>query len=432
MKLLIVGHGGREHALLHVLARDAPDATRFITRGNGGTARLAQALPFSPTDIAPLAAWADAQEIDLTVVGPEGPLAEGIQHQFARRGLAIFAPSAGAARIESSKAYAKQLMKRAGVPTAAFETFSAFAAAESFIRSHGAPLVVKASGLAAGKGAVVCATVAEAVQAARAMLSERAFGDAGSEIVIESFLEGEELSIFALTDGRNALLMPAAQDHKRVGEGDTGPNTGGMGAYAPISIDSSELRERVLAEIIQPVLETLRRDGQPFKGLLYAGLMLTQEGPMVIEFNARFGDPETQALLPLLQSPLLEPMLAIARGGSLSGHELTWAPGAAVTTVLAAEGYPGTVAKGGEIHIPADLEERSDVRLFHAGTVRQNDRLLTDGGRVLAVTGVGATLEAAATVSRNAAEQVQFAGKHFRRDIGWRELARRAATTPPR
>jgi phosphoribosylamine--glycine ligase len=432
MKLLLVGHGGREHTLLHVLARDMPDSIRYITRGNGGTQSLAQAIPFSPDDAASLAAWADAQRIDLTVVGPEAPLAAGIQAHFAQRGLAIFAPSAAAARIESSKAYAKQLMQRAGVPTAAFRTFSDIGSAESFIREHGAPIVVKASGLAAGKGAVVCQSVQEALDAARAMLRDHVFGDAGSEIVIEEFLTGEELSIFALTDGQNALLMPAAQDHKRVGERDTGPNTGGMGAYAPTSIAPQELSTRVERDVFLPVLDALRADGSEFRGLLYAGLMLTERGPKVIEFNARFGDPETQALLPLLTSSLLGPMREIARGGMIANHKLEWSNGAALTTVLAAAGYPGTVEKGTPIHIPASVESRSDVLVFHAGTERIDGRLVTAGGRVLAVTGLGASLEDAAAASRAAAALIDFDGKHYRRDIGWRELERRTAVASRR
>jgi phosphoribosylamine---glycine ligase len=426
MKILIIGNGGREHALLLKLRADAPAAEFFITRGNGGTAGLATPLPLDPADAPGLAVWARHNGIELAVCGPEGPLAEGISEQFERQGVPLFGPSLGAANIEASKAYAKALMRKAGVPTAAFGTFTALPDAEAFIRRHGAPIVVKASGLAAGKGAVVCATVEEALDTARAMLTEQAFGIAGAQIVVEEFLEGEELSVFALTDGRDALLMMPAQDHKRIGEGDTGPNTGGMGAYAPVSTGTPELLEEVRRRIITPTLAELHADGHPFRGLLYAGLMLTRDGPQVIEFNARFGDPETQVVLPLLATSLLEPMLAIARGSSIRGMTLSWKAGAAVTTVLAAAGYPGRVRSGDLITIPAEAAG-GDVVVYHAGTVLRDGRLLTAGGRVLAVTGTGPDLATAAERSRDAAARIEFEGKQYRRDIGWRELVRQDA-----
>ena len=426
MNILIVGNGGREHALLWKLRRDAPDAHFFITRGNGGTDALATAVPIDPTDAQALAGWAERNAIDLTVVGPEAPLAAGLADDFTRRGLPVFGPSGAATQIEASKAYAKQLMQRAGVPTAAYATFTDLGAAEAYIRARGAPIVVKASGLAAGKGAVVCDDVDSALAAARAMLADAAFGEAGSEVVVEEKMEGEEASVFALTDGENALLLLPSQDHKRVGEGDTGPNTGGMGAYAPASIVDADMLRRIRDDIFTPVLAALHEDGRTFRGLLYAGLMLTAEGPKVVEFNARFGDPETQAVLPLLESSLLEPMLAIARGDSIAGATLAWRPDAALTTVLAAAGYPGAYEKGKEIRIPAWVEEAEDVIVFHAGTRREDGRLVTSGGRVLAVTGVGRTLAEAAERSRAAAAAIEFDGKHYRRDIGWRELERGA------
>ncbi len=426
MNILIVGNGGREHALLWKLRRDAPDAHFFITRGNGGTDALATAVPIDPTDAQALAGWAERNAIDLTVVGPEAPLAAGLADDFTRRGLPVFGPSGAATQIEASKAYAKQLMQRAGVPTAAYATFTDLGAAEAYIRARGAPIVVKASGLAAGKGAVVCDDVDSALAAARAMLADAAFGEAGSEVVVEEKMEGEEASVFALTDGENALLLLPSQDHKRVGEGDTGPNTGGMGAYAPASIVDADMLRRIRDDIFTPVLAALHEDGRTFRGLLYAGLMLTAEGPKVVEFNARFGDPETQAVLPLLESSLLEPMLAIARGDSIAGATLAWRPDAALTTVLAAAGYPGAYEKGKEIRIPAWVEEAEDVIVFHAGTRREDGRLVTSGGRVLAVTGVGRTLAEAAERSRAAAAAIEFDGKHNRRDIGWRELERGA------
>ena len=424
MKILIVGHGGREHALLWKLHRDRPGAEFHITRGNGGTSGLAAPIPLAPTEAAALAGWAEAHEIDLTVVGPEAAIDAGIQDQFALRGLPVFAPSKMAAAIETSKAYAKSLMREAGVPTAAFATFSDADEAEAYIRERGAPIVVKASGLAAGKGAILCDGVDDAVSAARGMLEGGTFGDAGASIVVEEWLAGEEASIFALTDGTAYVDLLPAQDHKRIGEGDEGPNTGGMGAYAPASIADEGIRERVRREILEPVLGTLRDDRRPFRGLLYAGLMLTDDGPKVIEFNARFGDPETQALLPLLDSSLLEPMLEIARGGSIAGHSLAWRDAAALTTVLASAGYPASSRKGDEIRIPEEVAAADDLLVFHAGTRLDEGRLVTDGGRVLAVTAVAPTLAEAAERSRSGAAAIEFDGKQYRRDIGWRELRR--------
>ncbi|MEX0893989.1 MAG: phosphoribosylamine--glycine ligase [Gemmatimonadota bacterium] len=422
MKILVIGNGGREHALLWKLRRDAPDAEFYVTGGNGGTAGLATSLPLKPADLNGLAAWAEANGVTLTVVGPEAPLADGVVDIFSRRGLPIFGPTKKAAAIEASKAYAKRLLERAGVPTARHATFTEFPAAEHHIRERGAPIVVKASGLAAGKGAVVCATEAEAVEAAREMLSGEAFGSAGDEIVIEEFMEGPELSVFALSDGTHALPLLASQDHKRVGEGDTGPNTGGMGAYAPVPLSSPELIERIRREILEPTLTALREEEREFRGLLYAGLMLTADGPKVVEYNARFGDPETQVVLPMMASSLLEPMRAVAMGGSLEGVELAWRPGAALATVLASGGYPGSYGKGKEITIPAGLEDEHTL-VFHAGTARKDGRLLTSGGRVLAVTGLGSTLAEAAERSRAAAAAITFEGRQYRGDIGWRALA---------
>ena len=426
MKILIVGNGGREHALLWKLRRDAPQAEFFVTRANGGMSAQATSLPMDADDGASLAAWAEANGAALTVVGPEAPLADGIVDAFERRGQPIFGPSKLAAAIECSKAYAKELLARAGIPTAAHATFTELGPAEAYIREHGAPIVVKASGLAAGKGAIVCMTLDEALAAVRSMLAEGAFGAAGHEVVIEDFLEGEELSVFALSDGEHVLPMLPAQDHKRVGERDTGPNTGGMGAYAPVALGTPELLARVRDEILLPTVHALRDDGRPFRGLLYAGLMVTKDGPQVIEYNCRFGDPETEVVLPLLESSLLEPMLQIARGGSLATGELRWRGGSALTTVLASAGYPGPYDRGRPITIPDWVQQADDVMLFHMGTKQQDGQLVTSGGRVLAVTAVAPTIEAAAQRSREAAAAIEFEGKQYRRDIGWREVARGA------
>jgi phosphoribosylamine---glycine ligase len=424
MKVLLVGNGGREHALLWKLHRDRPSTRFFITRGNGGTDAFATAVPLDPGDVTGVARWADSEGMDLVVVGPEGPLAEGLVDALAERRIAAFGPTRAAAELEASKAFSKDVMQTARVPTAGYQVFREFAPAEAYIREQGAPIVVKASGLAAGKGAIVCETEEEAIHAARRMLSAHDFGTAGLEVVIEERMQGEELSVFALTDGRDVLVMPPSQDHKRIGEGDTGPNTGGMGAYVPVSIVSESLMAEVLDRVLLPTLEEMRRRKRPFRGLLYAGVMLTGEGPRVVEFNCRFGDPETQAVLPLLDSSLLEAMLEIARGGAVGGARLDWDDSAAVTTVLAAGGYPEDYARGERITIPAGLESEPDVLIFHAGTVRDGGRLLTAGGRVLAVTGLGPDIRRAAERSRAAAEQITFEGRQFRRDIGWRELAR--------
>ena len=429
MKVLIVGSGGREHALLWKLKRDAPGARCWITRGNGGTDQLATPLPIGPAEIPTLAGWAEQEGIDLTVVGPEAPLAAGIVDYFASRGLAAFGPTAAAAEIESSKAWAKGLMARHGIPTAAYRTFDTLGPALAYLDEIGAPVVVKASGLAAGKGAVVCTSPEDARSAAEDMLGHGVLGSAGSEIVIEEFMAGEELSVFALSDGEHVIPMLPAQDHKRIGEGDTGPNTGGMGAYLPVSVATPDLLDRITREILQPTVAAMAEDGRPYRGLLYAGLMLTDGGPRVVEFNCRFGDPETEAVLPLLGSSLLEPILQIARGGSIRGTALEWHPGAAVTTVIAAEGYPEDYPTGMEIQIAPELDHARDVLVFHAGTRLDGDHLVTSGGRVLAVTALAESVADAAERSRWGAEQISFDGRYFRRDIAWREADRRTAAT---
>ncbi|MDX1675092.1 MAG: phosphoribosylamine--glycine ligase [Longimicrobiales bacterium] len=424
MRILMVGNGGREHALLWKLRRDAPSADLRITRGNGGTRDLAGTIDLDPTDVGAVAAWADAEDVDLVVVGPEAPLAAGLVDALDQRGVPAFGPTAAAAEIEASKAFSKDVMREAGVPTADYRTFTDAGAATAYIREQGAPIVVKASGLAAGKGAIVCDTAAQALDAVSEMMQDRAFGKAGDTVVIEEFMTGEELSVFALTDGRDVALLQPSQDHKQVGEGDTGPNTGGMGAYSPVSIVDETLLERVREEILLPTLDELRRRDRPFRGLLYAGLMLTDEGPKVVEFNGRFGDPETQAVLPLLASSLLEPMEAIAGGGSVAGLEPDFRTGAAVTTVLASGGYPGSYEKGKPVTVPEAIERSDDVLVFHAGTTRRNGRLVTDGGRVLGVTGLGSDFRTAADRSRDAAAAIEFPDKQYRTDIGWRELHR--------
>ncbi len=424
MRIFMVGNGGREHALLWKLRKDAPGADLYATQPNGGMAALAQGVEIPPTETEALAGWAASRGIDLTVVGPEAPLAAGIVDRFRAKGLPVFGPSAAAARIESSKSFAKELMREAGVPTAEFRVFGDLPAAEAFVRERGAPIVVKASGLAAGKGAIVCETVEQALDALRDMLQDRRFGEAGREVVVEDYMRGEELSVFALSDGRDFLTLIPSQDHKRIGEGDTGPNTGGMGAYAPVSLGSPELLGRVEKEILTPTLRAMEVRGHPFRGLLYAGVMLTPQGPRVVEFNCRFGDPETQAVLPLLESSHLDTHMTLAEGGSIRGMAMRWRPGGALTTVLAAQGYPGDYERGKAIDLPGYLLEDPSMAIFHAGTRITPTGPVTSGGRVLAVTGLGDTLDEAARRSLVGAEAVTFEGKYFRTDIGWREFAR--------
>jgi phosphoribosylamine--glycine ligase len=351
----------------------------------------------------------------------------GLTDRLQAEGRAVFGPSAAAAQLESSKAFAKDVMHAAGVPTAASGTFTSLTQALSFIDAQDEPLVVKASGLAAGKGAVVCATRREARETARAMLQDQQFGSAGHEIVVEAFLEGEEVSVFALTDGRDAFLLPASQDHKRLNEGDTGPNTGGMGAYAPVSLATPALLVTTAEKIIAPTLEEMRRRGAAFSGLLYAGLMVAPDGaPSVVEFNCRFGDPETQAVLPLLRGGLVDAMESIALGKGVRPVTVDRSR-SAVTTVLAARGYPDAPEKGAEITIPEDLPD--GVLVFHAGTRRDDAGVLrANGGRVLTVTGVAESFEAARELSRSGAAAIRFEGMRFRSDIGWRESARRQAS----
>ena len=430
MRVLIVGGGGREHALLWALRRDAPDGSFFCLPGNAGTATLATNLPGSVTDIDAVVKAAKEHKVDLVVVGPEGPLALGLADKLNKAGIPVFGPSAAAARIESSKSFAKDLMYKAGIPTPEAKAFTDLSAALRFIGSMGEPLVVKASGLAAGKGAVVCKTKTEARTTATSMLREGALGQAGTEILIEEYMPGEELSVLAITDGEHFAVLPPAQDHKRIGEGDTGPNTGGMGAYCPVSLATPDLLERVADEVFRPTLKALAKAGARYRGVLYAGLMLRpDDGALsVIEFNCRFGDPEAQAILAATPSGLLPVLRMVAEGGFMpSGTKLGAAKKAAVTTVLAAEGYPAAPKMGAEIRIPKSLESAKDVHVFHAGTtLDDHGKLRVSGGRVLAVTACGSDVAAAAAKSREAAEAIEFEGKQFRRDIGWREIERHA------
>ena len=424
MRLLVVGSGGREHALVAALRREDPTLQLFAAPGNPGTADIAVNLPIAADDLDALVQAAAAHAIDLVVIGPEVPLALGLADRLRAEGRRVVGPNAGAAQVESSKAFSKALMHRAGIRTAASGTFTELSTALAYIDDMDEPLVVKASGLAAGKGAVVCATRHDARDVVTSMLHHDLFGEAGRTIVIEAFLEGEEVSLLALTNGTDVTLLPAAQDHKRLGEGDAGPNTGGMGAYGPVSLATPALLKRSIDEVLLPMLAALRANGTPFSGVLYAGLMVTAAGvPWVVEFNCRLGDPETQVVLPLVRGGLLRCLLAIAEGAAPPPLELH-VDRYAVTTVLAAKGYPDAPERGAAITLPHALPE--GVMLFHAGTSRDAAGVLrVAGGRVINVTGVGATFAEAQARSAAGAALVHFDGMQYRRDIGWREAARR-------
>lgn len=425
-KVLLVGGGGREHALAWRIKRDAPNVDLIAAPGNPGIAELARCVKVAANDVDGLLRLARQESVGLTIVGPEAPLAAGIVDRFRADGLAIFGPTAGAAQIETSKEFSKGLMGRYGVPTARATICKTLDEALAAIEDFGAPVVIKASGLAAGKGVIVADDLEEARIAARAIMGDGIFGDAGSTVLVEEFMEGEELSLFVVTDGKRAIPLIPAQDHKRLLDGDKGPNTGGMGAYAPVSISTTAglpLIPEVMGRIIDPVLTGLAEAGHPFTGLLYAGLMLTPAGPKVVEFNCRFGDPETQAVLPILDaSPsLFDLMRAVGFGESLPASVTMGANGAAVTTVVAAPGYPDSPITGSLIQLPPAAD---DVLIFHAGTALDGRTLKSAGGRVLTVTGLAPDVERAAKRSREAAEQVRLEGRQFRKDIGWRELAR--------
>lgn len=432
MRLLVVGGGGREHALCWALRRENPQAHIYCAPGNPGTAELAENLPIVADDLDRMADAADMHGIDLTIIGPEAPLARGLADRLRAEGRLVFGPSAAAAQLEASKAFAKEVMAAAGIPTASSQTFTDLTSALAYLDRHPEPLVVKASGLAGGKGAVVCATRAEARKAVRAMLETNEFGPAGRTVVIEAFLEGEEISVLALTNGRDVELLPVAQDHKRLLDGDGGPNTGGMGAYSPVAIATPELLDRVRREVLAPALEQMSRQKTPFSGVLYAGLMIDPAGaPWVVEFNCRLGDPEAQAVLPLISGGLTDSLSRVAQGMAPTPLEMHGE--AAVTTVLASRGYPDAPVTGAAITLPERQPE--GVTLFHAGTVRDTDGVLrANGGRVLTATGVATTFTEAQRLSREAAEAVRFEGKIFRRDIGWREAARldERSTAPSR
>jgi phosphoribosylamine--glycine ligase len=415
MRVLVVCGGGREHALVWKLRQSPRLARLWCAPGNAGIAADAECVSIAADDLDGLLRFATEARVDLTVVGPELPLTLGLVDRFAAAGLRAFGPTAAAARLEGSKAFAKEVMRDARVPTASFGVFSDPGDAAHYVREVGAPVVVKADGLASGKGVFVCATVAEALAAVDEVMRARVFGDAGSRVVVEEFLAGEEVSFMALTDGTTVLPLATSQDHKRVLDGDRGPNTGGMGAYSPAPIVGPALRDRIMAEIVEPVVRGLARRGIRYTGVLYAGLMVHEGRARVLEFNVRFGDPEAQALLARLRSDLVD-LLERACEGRLAGTTVEWDPRAAVCVVLAAEGYPGAVERGR----PIDGLDAARQLVFHAGTRRDGGRIVTDGGRVLGVTALGETIDTAVADAYAAVEGIRWPGMHYRRDIGHR------------
>ena len=420
MNVLLIGQGGREHALAWALSASPLLDRLHAAPGNAGIAEVAEIAPLDVSDHAAVARFCRDAGVDLVVVGPEGPLAAGIVDDLAAAGIRAFGPSRAAARLESSKVFTKELCARHGIPTAAFARFTEPGPARDHVRAKGAPIVVKADGLAAGKGVTVAATRDEALAAVDACFSG-AFGAAGEAVVIEEFLEGEEASYFALVDGETVLPLAGAQDHKRAHDGDRGPNTGGMGAYSPAPVLTPELTERVLAEIVRPTVLALAAEGTPYRGVLYAGLMITAEGPKLIEYNVRFGDPEAQVLVMRLKDDLLLLMQA-ACDGVLGSMTARWRDEAALTVVMAAEGYPGPYAKGTEIRNLAAARAVEGVEIFHAGTRRDGNRLLADGGRVLNVTALGRTVAEAQERAYRAAALIDWPEGFYRRDIGWRAV----------
>ncbi|HBH96801.1 MAG TPA: phosphoribosylamine--glycine ligase [Candidatus Omnitrophica bacterium] len=421
MKILVVGSGGREHALLWKLSQSPEIRGLYCAPGNGGIGELAQLVDIGAEDIESLAEFAEAKDIDLTIVGPEGPLAKGIVDIFEKRGLRIFGPTKSAARLESSKAFSKNLLKKYHIPTGQFAVFDDAQAARSYVRQVGAPIVIKADGLCGGKGTIVAHTLSEALGAIDLLMEDRIFRQAGERIVVEERLVGEEVSMIVLTDGATAIPLLTSQDHKRLLDGDKGPNTGGMGAYAPAPVVTGTLAKGLMEQVIHPTLNGLVSEGILFKGVLYAGIMLTADGPKVLEFNVRFGDPEIQAILPLLKTDLV-PLLDDTVEGRLSQHRCEWQAGSCVCVVLASGGYPGEFQIGKEIRGLERLQGREGVLVFHAGTKRDGERFVNWGGRALNVVAVDDEIEGAVKRAYDAIGQLAFDGMTYRKDIAWRAL----------
>jgi phosphoribosylamine--glycine ligase len=425
MHVLVVGGGGREHALVWKLSQSPAVEKIFCAPGNAGIASLAECVPIKPEEIEKLREFARENGIHLTVVGPEAPLAAGITDLFQDEGLLIFGPCREGARLEGSKVWAKQFMQEHGIPTARFETFQEQEAAYHFLERASYPLVVKADGLAAGKGVIVAADFQEAARAVRYMMEERAFGTAGESIVIEEFLQGEEVSVFALTDGETFYPLVPVQDHKAIYEGDRGPNTGGMGAYSPAPVLTEELAAEVSRKVFEPLLRGLKKEGIAYRGVIFGGLMITPDkGIKVLEFNVRFGDPEAQVLLPRLRSDLFPLLYETARGNLAAAARPEWSSHTAVCVVLASQGYPGDYEKGKEIRGLEKAQELENAAVFHAGTAFKDSRTVTAGGRVLGLTAWGGSLKESLEKAYQMAQIIEFDGKYYRKDIGHRALRR--------
>lgn len=423
MKVLVVGSGGREHVLVWKLKQSEKVKEIFCAPGNGGIGELAQCVDIVADDVAGLFDFAVKNKIDLTVVGPEAPLVKGIVDEFQKKGLKIFGPSQRAAQLEGSKVFAKEFMRRYDIPTADFESFDNVNKAKAYVEKKKFPLVIKADGLAAGKGVVIAKDLNEANVALDQIMAEKVFKDAGNKVIIEDCLVGEEASILAVSDGEHFVVLDSSQDHKRIFDGDLGPNTGGMGAYSPAPVVTKSLMMEISDNIIAPTIKGMRKEGMPFTGVLYAGVMVTKDGPKVLEYNARFGDPETQAVLPRLKTDFVDLCLASCDGG-LKDMPLVWDDQACVCVVMAADGYPGSYEKGKIIHGLSAAAKEKNVFVFHAGTKKQGKDIVTAGGRVLGVVGLGKDIDAAIQTAYSGAEKISFEGLFFRRDIGAKALAR--------
>jgi phosphoribosylamine--glycine ligase len=423
MRVLVVGGGGREHALVWKIAKSPKVSKIYCAPGNAGISEQAAILPLKANDLNSLVGFALKEKIDLTVVGPEEPLTKGIVDLFESKGLSIFGSSKKAAEIEGSKAFAKEMMKKYHIPTGSYEVFENPEEAKQYIRKQGAPIVVKADGLAAGKGVIVCNTVEEAVQWVERIMVDKTFGEAGNRVVIEEYLVGEEASYIAFTDGKAILPMASSQDHKPIFDGDRGANTGGMGAYSPAPVVTDEVHERIHEKILRPIIQGMGEEGRPYRGVLYAGLMIHNGHPRVLEFNARFGDPETQPVLMRMKGDII-PILEACIKGNLGGCKMEWDSRAAVCVVMSSRGYPGDYEKGKPISGLKEVSRMEDVFVFHAGTALQDGQMITNGGRVLGVTGLGKDIPKAIERTYQAVKRISWEGAQYRTDIGRKALCR--------
>lgn len=424
MDILVVGSGGREHAICWALSKSKRQPKLYCAPGNAGIAQLAECVDIMSDDISSLVKWANEHEPNLVVIGPEVPLCMGLADELIKEGFQVFGPTKDGAQMEGSKDFAKKILLDNHIPTAKAGTFTDHKKALAYVRSQGAPIVIKADGLAAGKGVSVCETLAQAETALDEAMKEKIFGDAGSKVVIEEFLEGEEASILAFVDGETIIPMVSAQDHKRVFDGDKGPNTGGMGAYSPAPVVTDKLNSEILETILKPTVDALKKMGIVYKGVLYAGLMITRDGPKVIEYNCRFGDPETQVVLPRLKTDFVNVCMAVAQG-KLSHLKIEWDERPAACVVMASHGYPGSYTKGKVVQGLEKAAQNPDTYVFHAGTAQQDGKVTTSGGRVLCVTGLGHNIEEALQKAYETVSQIHFEGAQFRKDIGWRALKKR-------